>query len=477
DLDSFALQAWAATSFVLAQSAFLLFFGQVLRIFPAKWVLSATIAIFELGSLVCALAHSMGTLIAGRTVSGVGAAGMFVAMLQVITQAIRLEDRPKYMGMLGGVFALSSIIGPLIGGALTDHRWCFYLNIPVGGVSMVVIALLLKPVIPLGADPAKRSRKDLWDQVCKIDFVGTVLVVASVTCLGLALQWGGNTKPWNDKAVIITFIFAGLLAIVLFLWERQVGDAAMTPLAIFKSRSIYAIMIYGFLNRFTQLIFAYASFVRHHSATRSGIDILPMLISGIVILIGSGILVGKFGYYYPILLAAPPFLAVGSGLLYSIGLTTSGAKLAGFQIILGASTGLGMQNSIVAVQVEFKDEPKLLAQAQSVGSFFQFLGGMVGLSVAEAVFSSELTRFLARYAPDAPAAIARNSPTAIYTDLPAALVAGVVKAYIESLRVVYLLGVPVAGISILAALFIRNIKIVKEGSVLANSKEADLEKP
>ncbi|KAJ6480330.1 hypothetical protein C8R45DRAFT_1076409 [Mycena sanguinolenta] len=106
------------------------------------------------------------------------------------------------------------------------------------------------------------------------------------------------------------------------------------------------------------------------------------------------------GQSYPCLLAAPPFLAVGSGLLYSIGLTTSSAKLAGYQVILGASTGLGMQNSIVTIQVEFKDEPKLLAQAQSVGSFFQFLGGMVGLSVAEAVFSSELTRFLVHHAPD-----------------------------------------------------------------------------
>ncbi|KAF7378123.1 Major facilitator transporter-like protein [Mycena sanguinolenta] len=482
DLNGFTLQAWVATSFILAQSTFLLVFGQVLRIFSAKWVLLATIGVFELGSLVCALANSMGTLIAGRTVSGVGAAGMFVSMLQVISQATRLEDRPRYMGMLGGVFAFSSIIGPLIGGALTDHvtwRWCFYLNIPVGGASMAVIAILLKPVIPLGADLAKRSRKDLWDQVRNIDFVAAVLASGSVTCLGLALQWGGNTKSWNDKAVIVTFVFAGLVAIALILWERHVGDTAMAPLGIFKSRSIYAIMLYGFLNRFTQLIFAYYlpilyQVVRHHSATRSGIDILPMLISSIVLLIGSGILVGKFGYYYPFLVAAPPFLAVGSGLFYSIGLTTSSAKLAGFQVILSASTGLGMQNSIVAIQVEFKDEPKFLAQAQSVGSFFQFLGGMVGLSVAEAVFASELTKFLARYAPNAPASIARNSPTAIYTDLPAVLIPGIVKAYIESLRVVYLIGVPVAGLSILAALFIKNIKIVKEGS--APAKEADLEK-
>ncbi|KAF7378120.1 Major facilitator transporter-like protein [Mycena sanguinolenta] len=474
DLNGFTLQAWVAASFILAQSAFLLVFGQVLRIFAAKWILLATITIFELGSLVCGLAHNMGALIAGRTVSGLGAAGMFVSILQILAQATRLEDRPKFMGMLGVVYSVASIIGPLIGGALTDHvswRWCFYLNLPVGGVSMAAISMLLKP--------------DLWDQVRKIDFVAAVLAAGSVTCLGLALQWGGNTKSWNDKAVIVTFVFAGILAVALVFWEKHVGDAAMAPLVIFKSRSIYAVMLYGFLTRFTQLIFAYASrpvfpgFVEKLTATKSGIDILPMLVSGIVLMIASGALTSKFGYYYPWLLAAPVFLVVGSGLFYSITLTTSSAKLAGFQVILGASTGLGLQNSLVAVQVEFKDEPKLLAQSQSVASFFQFLGGMVGLSVAEAVFASELTRFLARYAPDAPAAVVRNSPTAIYTDLPAALIPGVVKAYLRSLRVVYLIGVPIAGVSILAALFIKNIKIVKEGPASAKeesapAKEADV---
>ncbi|KAJ7347728.1 ABC transporter [Mycena albidolilacea] len=482
DLNSFSLQAWVATSFVLAQSVFLLFFGQVLRIFPAKWVMLVTIFIFEIGSLVCALAQNMGSLIAGRTVSGAGAAGMFVAMLQVLSQATRLEDRPKYMGMLGVVFVLSSIVGPLIGGALTDHvtwRWCFYLNIPVGGLSMAIISVLLKPVLPLGADPTKRSWADLLHQARNIDWVAAVLAAGSVTSLGLALQWGGNTKPWDDKAVIITFVFAGAIAIAFVLWERYVGDAAMAPLEIFQSRSIYALFAYGFLNRFTQLIFAYYlpilyQVVRHHSATKSGIDILPMLVAGIVLLLISGLLVGKFGYYFPFLLAAPPCLAVGSGLLYTISATTSSAKLAGIQILLGASTGLGLQNSIVGVQVEFKDQPKLLAQAQSVSSFFQFLGGMVGLSVAEAVFSTELTRFLARYAPDAPAAIVRNSPTAIYADLPAALVPGVIRAYIESLRVVYILGVPAGAVSILVTLFIKNLKIVKEAP--APTTKADVEK-
>ncbi|KAJ7719163.1 ABC transporter [Mycena olivaceomarginata] len=462
DLNSFSLQAWVATSFVLAQSVFLLFFGQVLRIFPAKWVMLVTIFIFEIGSLVCALAQNMGSLIAGRTVSGAGAAGMFVAMLQVLSQATRLEDRPKYMGMLGVVFVLSSIVGPLIGGALTDHvtwRWCFYLNIPVGGLSMAIISVLLKPVLPLGADPTKRS----W---------GGSPASSSQYRLGRRSsggRWGGNTKPWDDKAVIITFVFAGAIAIAFVLWERYVGEAAMAPLEIFQSRSIYALLLTGFstdspsLFSPMQYLPILYQVVRRHSATKSGIDILPMLVAGIVLLLISGLLVSKFGYYFPFLLAAPPCLAVGSGLLYTISATTSSAKLAGIQILLGASTGLGLQNSIVGVQVEFKDQPKLLAQAQSVSSFFQFLGGMVGLSVAEAVFSTELTRFLARYAPDAPAAIVRNSPTAIYADLPAALVPGVIKAYIESLRIVYILGVPAAVVSILVTLFVKKSQD-REGS-------------
>jgi MFS family permease len=121
DFDSFKLQGWAASSFVLAQSVFLPFFGQSLRIFSAKSVMLVGVAVFEIGSVVCGAAQNMGTLIAGRTISGLGSAGMFVALLLITSQITRLEDRPKYMGMIGGAFGLSSIIGPLIGGGLTEH--------------------------------------------------------------------------------------------------------------------------------------------------------------------------------------------------------------------------------------------------------------------------------------------------------------------------------------------------------------------
>ncbi|KIM82572.1 hypothetical protein PILCRDRAFT_820439 [Piloderma croceum F 1598] len=477
DFDAFTLQGWVATAFVLAQTVFLLFYGQVLRIFPAKWVLVWSVTIFEAGSLICGVAQNVDQLIVGRTISGMGAAGMFVSMIQILAQVTRLEDRPRLFGMFGAVFGLSSIIGPLIGGAFTDHvtwRWCFFINLPIGGVSVTAVIFLLKSSPPLGADLTKRSPRDILRQAARLDFVGATLVAGVVTSLVLALQWGGNTKPWNDKSVIISFVFAGVISITFVAWEKYLGDNAMVPLKIFKSRSIYALISYSFLTRFSLLLFSYYipifyQAVKHHSATASGISLLPFMLGTVLSVISAGQIVGKIGYYWPFLVAAPVFLALGSGLLYSINTTTSEAKLIGFQIFAGIGVGLGMQNSLLAMQVEFRDQPALISQATSMGSFGQFFGGTLGLGVAEPVFASELSKFLLKYAPNAPAAIVKESPTAIYTDIPADQIPGVVLAYAESLKIVFLVGVPIAGLGLLASFFINNIKIQKD----AQKKDAD----
>ncbi|KAJ7262074.1 ABC transporter [Mycena rebaudengoi] len=469
DFNSFSLQGWVASSFVLAQTVFLLFYGQMLRIFPAKWIMVSSISIFEIGSLVCGLAQNVDQLIAGRVVSGVGAAGMFVAMIQVLSQVTRLEDRPRLFGLFGAVFGLSTVIGPLIGGAFTDHvtwRWVFFINLPIGGVSLTAVLLLLKASPPLGADLTKRSPKDIFQQVLRLDFGGAILVAGAVTSLVLALQWGGNTKPWGDKAVIICFVFAAVLTVVYIIWEIRMGDRAMVPTAIFKSRSIYAILAFCLLTRFSLLLFSYYipiyyQAVKHRTATGSGIELLPFMLGVVVTVISSGQIVGKFGYYWPFLVAAPVILAIGSGLLYTLDTSSSTAKIIGFQILAGVGTGMGMQNALLAMQVEFNDNPKLIGQASSMASFAQFLGGTLGLGVAEPVFATELGKFLIKYAPNAPDVIVKESPAAIYTQLPPEMIQGVVRAYTESLRIVFVLGVPVAGLALICALFIKNIRIVK----------------
>jgi MFS family permease len=241
----------------------------------------------------------------------------------------------------------------------------------------------------------------------------------------------------------------------------------MVPQKIFKSRSIYALIVYCFLTRFSLLLFSYYipifyQAAKHHTATASGINLLPFMLGTVLSVISAGQIVGKIGYYWPFLVAAPVFLALGSGLLYSLEQNTSEAKIIGFQILAGMGVGLGMQNALVAVQVEFQDQPGLISQATSMGTFGQFLGGTIGLGIAEPVFASELSKYLLKYAPNAPAAIVKESPTAIYTHLSADQISGVVHAYTASLKIVFLLGVPVAGIAILASLFINNIKIQKQ---------------
>ncbi|KAJ7237563.1 putative transporter [Mycena haematopus] len=489
DFNSFSLQGWVATSFVLAQTVFLLFYGQVLRIFPAKFVLIFAIVLFEIGSLVCGVTQSIGQLIAGRVISGVGAAGIYVGVVQVVTQVTRLQDRARLYGFFGAVFAFASVIGPLIGGAFTDHAtWltmcsrCFYLNLPFGGVSICGVVFLLKAAPALG-QPSMRSTREMFQEALRLDFVGATLIAAAVTCVVLALQWGGNTKPWNDKAVIICFVFSVVLAVAYIAWEIHVGDKAMTPTAIFKSRSIWAILVYSFVARFSLLLISYYipifyQAVQGRSATKSGIDLLPFMLGFVLTVLLSGQIVSKIGYYWPFVLVAPIFLAIGSGLLYTINPGTSSAQITGFQILAGVGIGMGMQNALLAVQVEFRSVPRLIGQATAMTSFSQYLGGTLGLGVAEPVFSSELTSYLLQFAPDAPVAIVRDSPTSIHTALPAAMIPGVLKSYTRALRIVFVLGVPMAGIALVSAFFIQNLRIEKvplPGPAKVNEEEAQEE--
>ncbi|GAA5935601.1 hypothetical protein JCM3775_003364 [Rhodotorula graminis] len=466
--NAFDKQGWVSSAFILTQTATILWWGQVLRIYPAKWSLITAVGVFEVGSAICGGAQNVMTLIWGRAVSGVGAAGIFISMLQIIAQVTALEDRPRIFGLFGAVFGLSSVVGPLIGGALTDHstwRWCFLINLPVGAVTIAGCVFLLKSTLPLGADPNDRTTRGILRQTVRIDWLGAVLCLGAVTCLVLALQWGGNQRPWNDGGVIACFVVAGVLSIVLVFWQRYLGDRAMVPGKIFKNVGVYAICISAFMTRCSLLILTYYipiyyQAVRNHDATQSGIDILAFCISVVISVVVAGRLVSVTGRYWYFLVLGPIPGAIGAGLLYTITPDTANAKIIGYQILCGVGVGTAMQNSIFAMQAAFRDDMRHIGQATGMASFSQFLGGTVALAIGQSALSTQLTTNFAKYAPDAPLAVIEQSPLQIH-ELEPAVREQAIFAYVKSLDIVFVICVAFYAMGIFAALFIENTSIKK----------------
>jgi MFS family permease len=187
---------WYGSAYLLTCCAFQLLYGKIYTVFPARPTLLASTFLFEAGSAICGAAPNSLAFIVGRAVCGVGAAGLFAGTIVCIIGIVPLHQRPKIQGMFGALFGIASILGPLLGGAFTSNvtwRWCFYINLPIGGLAMVVIAVFLN--VP-DRDTTKLSMKEKLRQ---LDLLGTSILVPGVVCLLLALQWGGPTYPVSDS--------------------------------------------------------------------------------------------------------------------------------------------------------------------------------------------------------------------------------------------------------------------------------------
>lgn len=475
--------AWIASAYFLTQTAFLLLYGQVLTVFDRKWTFLFAITIFEIGSLVCAVAHNVNILIFGRAFAGCGAAGIFVSCLSIIADVTRLEQRPKLLGLFGGVFAVSSVIGPLLGGAFTDKiSWtlCFWINIPFGCVTIVAILFILGPMPPPPLLEAtmiyteakfkrytfgkwKPAHTSIFFRLAVLDWVGSALMLATVTCLLLPLQWGGNKYAWSSGVVIGTFVTFGVLVVTFCVYEwRFAGETSILPLRFFRNRTQVGSCLSAFFLMFTLLLATYYLPVyfqatRGVSATKSGIDILPFMLSVVFAAGFSGALVSVLGYYWPWLVAGPLLIMVGAGLLYTVKETSSSAILIGYQILLGVGVGVVMQNTIIAVQADIEDE-KDVSQATALVTFAQLVGGTIGIAIASTMFSSKLASGLHQFAPDVDFELVRNSVEAIKT-LPLSQRPGVIHAYVLALNRVFVIGVAAGGLASLSALLVRNLSV------------------
>lgn len=475
--------SWIASAYFLTQTAFLLLYGQILTLFDRRWTFIAAITVFEIGSLLCGAAPNVNVLIFARALAGCGAAGIFVSCLSIIASTTKLEDRPKLLGLFGGCFALSSVIGPLLGGAFTDHaswRWCFYINLPIGAITVVAVLFILgpQPAPPLDENVAlfverkfRRwtfgkwvpARTSIAFRTFALDYTGMALLLCLITCLVLALQWGGQKFAWSSPTIGGIFgCFGGLIILFVVYEWKLAGPTKVLPLGLFRNRTQVGATLAAFCSMFALMLGTYylplffqAS--RGTSATKSGTDILPFMLS-IVFAAGlSGGIVSATGRYWYFLVFAPSLICVGGGLLYTINEHSSFARLAGYQIILGLGIGCVLQNTIISVQADCEDE-KQIPPKTAIVTFGQLIGATIGIAIASSIFGNRLASALHEFAPTAPFDLVRNSVESIKT-LDPELQDGVKHAYVLALNRVYVITVAAGGFASLCALLIRNLSI------------------
>ncbi len=443
--------AWVITAYLLTSTVVVPLYGKFSDIYPRKVVFQAAIVLFVAGSALCGLSQNMPELIFFRALQGIGGGGLMAVAQAIIGDVVAPRERGKYQGILGSVFAFASVIGPLLGGYITDNlswRWVFYVNVPVGVIALIVTSWALNL-------PYRRVNH-------AVDYLGALLVAGAAACLLLFTVWGGSQFAWSSP-VIVGLGIAGVLLLILFLrQERSAGEPIIPPKLwsnpVFSVASTLEFLVGFALFGAVTFLPVFLQTVGGQSATNSGLLLLPLMAGVMVTSITSGMLITRTGRYkhYPI--AGTLIMACGLFLLSTMTIGTPGWQSSLYMLLLGLGMGLILQVMIIAVQNSVAHAD--LGTATGAETFVRQIGAAFGVAIFGAIFNNRLAVNLKALLPQGAniSAVSGSTVTASPTalrQLPAVIQHDVLLAIARSTHVVFLSAVPLVLIAFGLCFFLR----------------------
>ncbi len=441
---------WVTTAYILAATITLPIYGKLGDLIGRKGLFIGAISIFMLGSVIGGLAPDMSWLIVGRAVQGLGGGGLMLLSQAIIADVVPARERGKYMGIMGGVFALSSVAGPLLGGWFTEGigwRWAFWMNLPLGALAIISAVIFLKL-------PQRPKRK------VQLDTAGMALLAIASTCLVLTTTWGGTTYDW-DSMPILTLMAGTVLAGVGFVFVERSAAEPIMPLHMFKERNFNLTLIAGLITgvaMFGALAYVptYLQMVTGFSATEAGFLMIPMMAGMLLSSIGSGVLVTKTGRYKWMPLVGTFIVAGALVLLSTMTVATAVWVICAYLAIFGLGLGMGMQILILIVQNTFPNSE--VGTATAANNYFRQIGASIGSAVVGSLFASRLTALLTERLPssalESTGSINSFTP-AIVRDLPDSVRNIIIGGYNEALTPVFLYLAPLVLIAVVLLAFIK----------------------
>jgi EmrB/QacA subfamily drug resistance transporter len=439
--------SWIVTAYLLSTTVVVPLYGKLGDVFGRRIVLQTAIVIFLIGSALCGLAQNLPELIAFRIVQGLGGGGLIVTAIAVVGDIVPPRQRGRYQGFFGGVFGISTVIGPLVGGFIVDHlswRWIFYINVPLGLLALAVINATFKP----------HQRSTLVG----IDYAGAALLAVALTCV-ILLTSLGSTLLAEAPVSMFAISLLGVLALAGFLYVETVVPDPLLPLSLFSNRAFVIATLIGFIVGMAlfgsvTLLPVYLQVVKGLDPTSAGLHLTPMMLGVFVSSIISGQIITRIGRYRMFPICGTALMTIALSLLSRLDVATPALTASCYMLLLGLGLGMVMQILVMAVQNAVSYEQ--LGVATSGTTLFRSIGGAVGAALFGGIFAFALEANIARTMPDV--SMTLKDPAAIAA-LAEPLRATYLALFVDALHPVFETAAFLALVSFLLSLAIKEVPL------------------